>query len=465
MSAEASLKAISQKVIVGWILSFALAGLFMWLVPESEIINFQQKIFFAVTLFFILLTAFELVDNIVIAFMLPVTYLLLKLAPSSVVFSPWSGTIPWMVLGGFIMANVLERIGLLKRLTYWCVLKAGASYQGIIWGLAFAGIILNLMAPGKVYIPMATIAYGLCVTLDLGKSKASAGIIMAACYAALVPMTTFLYTPSCAALMYSLMNQITPTAITWLGYFGHMAIYLLFYFGLFFMITKVFKADLIIEGKPFFQEKLQDMGNISASEKKALILVLLFLVYMLTGSLHKLDMAWGFVFIACAFYLPFIRLGTKEDLNKVPFVMVMFIAAFMSIGSVSSALGVGKLLASLFIPFFDQSNQFVLYGLVMVTGIIANFLLTPLAGYSTLIPPLTQIALDLGLNPVPVIYALGRGLDEIILPYEIALYLIFFSYGLISLKDFVKINALKMIFALIFFMAITLPYWKLIGLI
>ncbi|MEL7563270.1 MAG: SLC13 family permease [Dehalobacterium sp.] len=461
---EVTKKSVSRKEVIGWLITISLPGLFMLFVPNSETINFQQKLFFAVTLFYILMTAFELVDNIVVCFMLPVTYLLFKLAPAAQIFSPWLGTIPWMVIAGFLMANVMLRIGLLQRIAFWCVIKSGSTYNGIIWGFAFAGIILNLVAPGKVYIPMATIALGLCTALNLGHSKTAAGIFMAGAYAAILPMT-FLYTPSGAGILYSIMSSVTPVSITWLGFLFHWAVYVIIYFGAFYIVSKVFKSDVEFEGRSFFEEKMKNLGSISKAEKKAVVLVILFMIFMLTGSIHKIDIAWGFVFIAVAFYLPGIKIGTREDVNKIQFSMVLFITAFMAIGTVSNAVGAGKIISDLVLPFFDQNNPFVLYGMVALLGFIMNFLLTPMAGYATLIPPLTQIAVDLGINPVPVVYSLSFGLGELILPYEIALYLIFFSYGYMSLKDFMKIGAIKALFAFIFFMVIMIPYWLLIGLI
>lgn len=43
----------------------------------------------------------------------------------------------------------------------------------------------------------------------------------------------------------------------------------------------------------------------------------------------------------------------------------------------------------------------------------------------------------LGISPYPVLFSFYQGLDQILLPYEHALYLIPFSYGMISLRDFI----------------------------
>ena len=102
---------------------------------------------------------------------------------------------------------------------------------------------------------------------------------------------------------------------------------------------------------------------------------------------------------------------------------------------------------------------------VWLIAVIVNFLLTPLAAMASLGAPLTQIAQSLGVNPYPVLYAFYQGLDQLLLPYECALYLIPFSYGMMTLGDFMKGLALKMVVAFLYLLLIGIPYWNIIGLL
>ena len=112
------------------------------------------------------------------ALALPIVYILTGLAPGQVAFAPWLNYIPWMVIGGLLLAVVLEKTGLLKRIAYLCILATGASYKGIIWGLTLTGVIMNLLIPGQAVIPMAALSYGICKALDLQPGKAAAGITL-----------------------------------------------------------------------------------------------------------------------------------------------------------------------------------------------------------------------------------------------------------------------------------------------
>ena len=102
--------------------------------------------------------------------------------------------------------------------------------------------------------------------------------------------------------------------------------------------------------------------------------------------------------------------------------------------------------------------------IVWLVGFLVNFVLTPLAACGALSGPLTQIAVDLGINPLVMIYTLIGSMDQLLLPYEYVSYAIFFAFGLMSTKDFAKFMAAKACCHFIFILIILIPWWKLIGL-
>ena len=119
--------------------------LLILLIPVNEIFTGHIKLFLAITVAAIMTFAFENVDQTLVAILLPGLYIICKLAPSSVVLSPWTQNIPWMVLGGFLLADTLNDIGLLKRIAYKCIIWTGCTYNGILYGLVIAGLLLNFM--------------------------------------------------------------------------------------------------------------------------------------------------------------------------------------------------------------------------------------------------------------------------------------------------------------------------------
>ena len=55
------------------------------------------------------------------------------------------------------------------------------------------------------------------------------------------------------------------------------------------------------------------------------------------------------------------------------------------------------------------------------------------------------------------------GLDQLLLPYEIGTYLIFFAFGLTCLKDFVRLCGIKMVLTSLWVMLAAIPWWHAVG--
>lgn len=448
--------------VVKWAI-IILIPVIILLIPINDVFTWQIRLFSAATFCTILMFAFEVLPNLIPAMILPVFYILANLAPANVVFSPWFGTIPWMFIGGFLFANILIRIGLLKRVAYWIIEKTGKSYYGLLIGIMLSGLAINLLAPGKAILPLAGLTFGICKALNLGKSKESAGIMMAGFFSAYIPLQ-FIYNPSFAVIP-NMAASITNPSISFLDYFIHNIPFVLWIPIVVFTIGRFCKPKDTVYQMEFVSEELKAMGKMTRDEKKGVVISLCLLVYMLTSGLHNLDISWGFLLAGCIMYLPGFNVGTKEDIQKIDFSMIFFTATCLSIGAVANAMGFGKIIADLVLPMMSGTNIFVMIAVIWIICVISNFALTPMAIYATFTLAFTQIGMTLGINPFAVFYTIQAAGAEVIFPYEWALPLFYVSFGLIATKDFMKICGIKMAMSMVFMMVVVVPYWLLIGLV
>lgn len=131
--------------------------------------------------------------------------------------------------------------------------------------------------------------------------------------------------------------------------------------------------------KKYFQEQYALLGKMTIEEKKGAVACLLLLVALLTLDYHKIEAAWCFVMIAMLLFLPGMNIGTKEDLVNTDYGFLFFATACMSIGTVASGLGIGKIVSDLSLPYLvDKSPTFFLL-FVWLLCVALNFILTPLA--------------------------------------------------------------------------------------
>ena len=455
-----SIKQMSKTELLKWIANFAIP-LALFLIPCGEVYTMQVKLFFVSTVFAILCFALETLDQTGVAIMLPVFWVFFGVAKAATVFSCWNQYIIWIVLSGFFLANVLQRIGLLSRFTYWVVSKTGATYRGILIGLALATMLITQTLGTRVTL-MATIAYGICVAFGYTQSKASAGIMLTTCVSVLVSQQfRFAVTLNAIGIARSAGIEVAMLGF-FESWFYNMPL-ILFWILCVVMCIVMFKPEQEIEGKEYFTNKLAEMGKMSADEKKATIVLAIYLGFIFTQKMHGMSMEWGMALIPWLLLFPGIGCAKKEDVSKMNFGMVFFICACMAIGSVATSLGLGALLQEVVTPLLSGKSVFVLFLAIWVIMFLGNFVMTPLAMLAAFTVPFLAIAETFGVNPISVLHFMLTAYDQIIFPYEYALYLIFFSFGMISMKDFMKFGAAKTVLNFIICFALLIPWWMFTG--
>jgi len=451
---------MSKTDIIKWIAQIGLP-LIVALIPCGEVFTMPMKLFFVSTLFAILCFALETIDQTVVALILPLFWVYMGVAPATVAFQPWTQYIPWMMLTGLLLANVLESSGLLARIAYFCLVKTGGTYNGIIIGIALASAFLTLFV-GNVVVPMAAFSYGICLALGTGKTKASAGIMMTAAMGCLVLNSTKMQGP---LLMMGIGQPVTGQ-LQFLGYFESMwtmAPVFLEYILMVLFIMKFFRPKEDIQGKEFFQQKLDEMGKITANEIKCGAVLILFLVYILTKDIHGLSLEWGMALIPLLTCIPVIGSATEKDIKRLNYGFVLFITACMGIGAVAGSLGIGQIVVNLVMPIIQGQSHYVFFLIIWVALVALNFVMTPLAMEAAFTIPFATIAVAIGINPMALYYFMMQAVDQIIFPYEYALYLIFFAFGMIHMNDFMKISGTKMALNFIMCFALLLPWWNFLG--
>ena len=369
-----------------------------------------------------------------------------------------------MVLGGLMLADMVGKSGLLKRIAFKCIIVTGATYSGIIWGLGLAGLLLWFIIPGQAFIPMCAVAFGIINVLNLGKSKASAGIMMGAAFSCMLP-GWFLFTP-----IFYLYGSFASAAIgtphfAWLDFFTKQWPCFFAFVLVLFLRTKLCRPKEAISGKAYFKQEYQSLGKLSVAEIKAIIVCLLLLGFIMTTDIHGISAMWGFAVIPLLLYLPGIGIAEEHDLEKTNFSMPIFVVACMSIGTVGASLGLGKIFSDLALPLLTGKSVTFVFFFIYILCVLLNFLMTPIAIAAAFTLPLCEICMQLGINTNALLLFLLQALDQVFLPYEYVMYLVAFSFGVMELKHFVQLMSMKFLVNIIFMFAILLPYWHLIGFI
>jgi len=436
------------------------------LMPVNEAFTTTMKLFFAITIFMIAVIAFEFFNMMVPSLLLPAVYIILNVAPASVALSPWTNTVIYMVIGAFALANAMEECGLLKRIAYWCILRCGGSYNGALYGLFLAGVLLSIITFNNHCIIIVTLAYGICRAMGLEKSKKSALIMVVGIFAS-TGVGMFTYYPFTVGLVESgaqviLPNfQIGPLAQTL--YNWPVAVFFLLFI---FILTKINKTkNFSANNREYFQNEYKRLGEPSTSEKKTAILVLVLMIYLFTQPLHHYSANYGFMVLPWILYLPQVKVASEQCLKNLNMAPVFFIVACMSIGSVGMSIGVGEWFAYILTPFLEKLNSIGVMIMILLFGKLANIVMTPAAMMSCFTAPLTLLSTQLDINPIATLMTFILSTDLVFFPHEQTYLLILFGFGMISMKDFIKYSVIKTIAFIIFFIIAIVPYWMLLGIL
>ncbi len=445
-----------------------LVSLIIPLLPMGLDLDMQLKLYIMVTLWGILMWMFELIPDAVVGILIPVLYVVLGVAKPNVVFSGWAGSTPWITIGGLMLGAAVVESGLVKRIAYKIMLWTGGSLRGIIVGLMLSCIVITPIIPSvmaKVAL-MTPIAIGLCDVLGAEKKSRIASVLMLVVFLSVwSPKMAFMTASADSLMTASILKQHYAASLTWLDWAKDMLIPAVLWTLISVSLVWFLKPQNITLDKSYLREQCAKLGKFTLKEKKVAVLAVVLLAFLITDSLYELDASWLIILIGCLCFIPGIGVLGIGDFNKLPFSIVFFLVGAVSIGSVTSELGVADRIVEFITPVFASKSNFSLVMSIYIFSICSNFVLNPLALIGTLMGPVADICGSLGYPEILGGYAMIMGFNQALFPYEIAPLMLIYGFGYLKMSHLVKIMAIRIAVGIVFTAVFTYPYWQMMGLL
>ncbi len=446
-----------------------LISICIYLIPVNEVFTFEMRAFLVATVFSLSLAAFELVPNMLVGLLLPVLYVILGAAPVNTALGIWSGSFMiFMVIGGMIFANILDESGLLQRIVLWAGTKCKGSFAKILYALLIAGLCVMLMTFTNGWMVTLVLCYGVVKALHLENTKEGI-LIMIVGQIVSTAALNFVYNPVVPALWGNGVKMAVPDfEMAGCATMVYNLPLTIIQFIIVFIFIKLYKpAKTINGGQEYFETEYGKLGKLTVKEKKTVVLVVLLFAYILLQPIHKLDANYGFILIPMLAFLPGMDIATrKKSLDNVNLGFIVFIASCMGIGTVGGAVGIGPAISTYVTPLLAGCPKPVFLFLCIIFGIVMNVLMTPSAMQGMFPGPLAALGTGLGIAyPALPFMAMFFANDMVFFPYENAYLLVMFGFGVMSMKEFMKYNIIKMGITLVLFWVLVLPWWYLLGLI
>lgn len=456
---------LSAALWIKWGISILLACS-MLLIPETELMTQEIKLFLAITIFAIMLVIFDLTDSFVTGIILFMGYSISGITDKATVFSAWSNDVAWMVIGALVFAAILENTGIMTRCAYIIIRKTNGSYTKMLWGIYISALVVAFLTSVTGFPLFAPLIYGVCVGMGykIGSREAN-GVVFAAMTGAVAPFA-WVYNPINAGVGAAIVNIFDPNlTITWMSYLKIGLPW--FFFDLIWMvlITKVFFKSSVSVDTAYFENAYAKLGPVTLEQKKAAALTALVVGYLILSSFFGWTTTWAFSLLPWIAFIPGINLGSSQAIRKTNFSIVIFTVACLAIGNVGTAVGIGELISQTITPMLVGTSYLTYIAGVWLIATVANLLLTPVAVTTALGVPMMQIGVGLGIDPLATLFTMMMNTSNVFLPHENSAYLLYFAFGLFTMKDFLKYNSIRMGLHLIWMMAVIVPYWKIIGLL
>ena len=460
-------RAYSKNVVaIKWAAAIIIPICFQ-LIPVNDVFTAPMRAFLVATTFVLSLAAFELMPNFLVGLLLPVMYVILGACDPSTALGIWSSSFMiFMVIGGMVFANCLDESGLLNRVVLWAGTKCKGNFTKLLFALLIAGLIVMFVTFTNGWMVTLVLCYGVVKALHLEHTKEGI-LIMIIGQIVSTAALNFLYSPANVGMMVAGAKMVAPDfQMSWWAPIVYCFPLLVINVICVFIFIKLYKpVKLLKGGQEYFEQEYAKLGPVTRKEKKAIVLTILLFLYIFTQPLHKLDINYGFIIVPILFFLPGINVATREkSLDTVNLGFIVFIASCMGIGTVGGAVGLGEAISVYITPLLSNCPKPVFLFGCIILGIIMNILMTPSAMLGMFPGPLAALGTGIGIAyPALPAMAMFFANDMVFFPYENAYLLILFGFGVMSMKEFMKYNTIKIVITLVLFWVLAIPWWYLFG--
>ena len=456
---------VDKNYWIKWIICIAVP-LFFMLIPTGELFTPLLRKFVAITVFGILMFLLEVMPNPIIAMTWAFAYPVFGVCKVNEVVAPWALTVVMQIILSLLIVEAVNNTPLMQRLAaYMLKTKLGNSYFGILFIFSIFTTVVSILVPG---MGMGIIHIMLAISLirAMGYNKddnVACGLMMMSVYG----MTTaqnFLYSPSgngTAAAMIS--TVIDGYQLGYVQIIFENIIFIPLMAVICLLFTRIYKAKL--NKSDFAKEKLKELGPITSAEKKIIVILCAMVIFLVSTQFTGLDMTLGFAGAVVLLYFPALKIADKEVFARTNF-SVPFIAAFcMCIGTIATVAGADKAFNAIAAPMFESvDSSFVFTGATWLLGFVANIFMTPATLMTLFCPLLAPLAETLGYSANIVAYVLYHAGNAVIFPYENGTLLVMYSFGMLSMRKFIKGAVAISILDILWILILGVPYWTLLGL-
>jgi len=217
----------------------------------------------------------------------------------------------------------------------------------------------------------------------------------------------------------------------------------------------------------YLEDEIGRMGGWNAASTRAALLIAVAIGLWMTDFLHHIPPSVIGLGVGLAAVLPGIGVLTVEDMKRMNYLPVFFVAAAVSMGEVLVQTKALDLLTGLLLSWMEPLLGSLLQSTLVLywTAFVYHFFLaSEISMLGTSIPVLMNFAKSHGMDPllIGMIWTFGAGGK--LFAYQSGVLIVGMSYGYFDSRDLFRLGLLLTVVQCVLLLLLVFFYWPLIGI-
>src|SRR5690606_31182343 len=395
-------------------------------------------------------------------------------AAISMALAGFSNSALALVAGALFIAAAMTYTGLDRRIALVTLARIGTSTRRILIGCIAVTIVLSLVVPSATARSAAVVPIMMGVIAAFGVEKRSniaAGIMIIVAQATSIWNVGIQTAAAQNLLTVGFMEKMLGERVTWADWLVAGTPWALIMSAvLIFLVLKMLppESDNIAGGKEAVEKSLQELGPMTAPQKRLMAVSLLLLLCWATeGKLHRFDTTST---TYCGLVLPRIGVMTWKDVqSRIPWGTVIVFGVGISLGTALLTTQAGQWLGAQVVARTGLDHL----GPLAIFAVLAAFLILIHLGFasataltSAMLPILIAVLATLpgDFNRLGMTMLLGFVVSYgFILPINAPQNMVCLGTETFTAKQFAKVGIVISLVGYVLMLGMGLTYWRWLG--
>ena len=443
----------------------------LWFAPLTIDARMQHAL--AIAAFMIVAWITEAIDYAVAGFVGCYLYWALGVVPFNVAFSGFANDTPWFLFGAGLFGAMATKTGLARRIALFVMRRVGHTYARLLLGLIITDFVLTFVIPSGIarVVVMSAVALGLVEAFGVGPgSNIGRAMFLIVTYTASI-FDKMIIAGAASITARGAIERFGGVEVLWsrwfLAYLPCDILTILIAWRLTLWMYPPEKNSLTSEEAAYLEHEVRQLGGWNAETTRAAVLIALAIGLWLTDFLHHISPSIIGLGVGLAAVLPVIGVLNVEDLRRMNYLPVFFVAAAISMGEVLVQTRTLDLVTTAVLSWMEPLLGSVLQSTLVLywTAFAYHILLaSEISMLGTSVPVLMQFAKEHAMNPllVGMIWTFGAGGK--LFAYQSGVLIVGMSYGYFRSRDLLRMGLLLTLVQCVLLLLVVFFYWPLIGI-